>query len=58
VLDLWLALLILFVAFLLLALILVLVGVRLIKKGTPPVPEQALEEIRLTRQTLRGGHGG
>jgi len=38
-------------------LILVMVGVRLIKKGTPPVPEQALEEIRLTRETLRGGHG-
>jgi hypothetical protein len=56
VLDLWLALLILFAACLLLALILVLVGIRLIKKGTPPVPEQALEEIRLTRQTLRGGH--
>jgi hypothetical protein len=56
VLDLWLALLILFAALLLLALILVLVGVRLIKKGTPPAPEQALEEVRLTRQTLRGGH--
>jgi membrane protein implicated in regulation of membrane protease activity len=58
VLDLWLALLILFAALLLLALILVLVGVRLIKKGTPQVPEQALEELRLTRQTLKGGHVG
>jgi Putative Actinobacterial Holin-X, holin superfamily III len=58
VLDLWLALLILFAALLLLALVLVLVGVRLIKKATPPVPEQALEEMRLTRQTLRGGHAG
>jgi hypothetical protein len=58
VLDTWLALLIMFVLLLLLALVLVMVGVRLIKKGTPPVPEQALEEMRLTRQTLRGGHGG
>jgi hypothetical protein len=33
-----------------------LVAVRMIKKGTPPVPEQAIEELRLTRQTLRGGH--
>jgi len=57
VLDTWLALLIMFAVLLLLALILVMVGVRLIKKGTPPVPEQALEEIRLTRETLRGGHG-
>jgi hypothetical protein len=56
VVDWWLALLIMFVLLLLVTIILVLVGVRLIKKGTPPVPEQALEEIRLTRQTLRGGH--
>jgi membrane protein implicated in regulation of membrane protease activity len=56
VLDLWLALLIMFAVLLLLALVLALVGVRLIKKGTPPVPEQALEEARLTRQVLRGGH--
>jgi Putative Actinobacterial Holin-X, holin superfamily III len=56
VLDLWLALLIMFAALLLLALVLVLVGVQLIKKGTPPVPEQAIEEARLTRQVLRGGH--
>ena len=56
VLDLWLALLILFAVFLLLALILALVGIKMIKKGTPPVPQQALEEARLTRQVLRGGH--
>jgi hypothetical protein len=56
VLDTWLALLIMFAVLLLLTLVLVLVGVQLIKKGTPPVPEQALEEVRLTRQTLKGGH--
>lgn len=56
VLDTWLALLIMFVVLLLLALVLALVAVRMVKKGTPPVPEQAIEELRLTRQTLRGGN--
>ena len=56
VVDTWLALLIMFVLLLLVALVLGLVAVRMIKKGTPPVPEQAIEELRLTRQTLRGGH--
>jgi Putative Actinobacterial Holin-X, holin superfamily III len=56
VLDLWLALLILFGAFLFVAILLALVGVKMIKEGTPPVPEQALEEARLTRQVLKGGH--
>jgi Putative Actinobacterial Holin-X, holin superfamily III len=57
VLDLWLALLILFGAFLFVAILLALVGIKLIKEGTPPLPEQALEEARLTRQVLRGSHG-
>lgn len=56
VVDTWLALLIMFALLLLVALVLGLVAVRMIKKGTPPVPEQAIEELRLTRQTLRGGH--
>jgi hypothetical protein len=56
VVDWWLALLIMFVLLLLVAAVLGLVAVRMIKKGTPPVPEQAIEELRLTRQTLRGGH--
>jgi hypothetical protein len=56
VLDLWLALLILFGAFLFVAILLALIGIKMIKEGTPPVPEQALEEARLTRQVLRGGH--
>jgi membrane protein implicated in regulation of membrane protease activity len=58
VLDLWLALLILFAVFFLVAVVLALVGIKMIKKGTPPVPEQALEEARLTRQVLKGGHAG
>ena len=56
VLDLWLALLILFGALLFVALVLALVGINMIKEGSPPVPEQALEEAKLTRQVLRGGH--
>jgi putative superfamily III holin-X len=28
-----------------------------LRKGTPPVPEQALEEARLTTEALRNGHG-
>jgi membrane protein implicated in regulation of membrane protease activity len=56
VVDWWLALLIMFVLLLLVTAVLGLMAVRMIKKGTPPVPEQAIEELRLTRQTLRGGH--
>jgi len=54
----WVALLIVFGALVLFSLLLVLVGLSAIKKGTPPVPEQALEEVRLTTQALRsnGSH--
>ncbi len=54
----WLALLIVFGALLLLAAVLALVGMSLIKKATPPVPEQAVAEARLTTEALRsnGSH--
>jgi ABC-type nickel/cobalt efflux system permease component RcnA len=54
----WLALLIVFGALVLVSLMLVLIGLQAIKKGTTPVPEQALEEARLTTQALRsnGSH--
>jgi hypothetical protein len=54
----WAALLIVFGALVLFSLLLVLIGLSVIKKGTPPVPEQALEEARLTTQALRsnGSH--
>jgi hypothetical protein len=54
----WLALLIVFGALVLFSLVLGLIGLSAIKKGTPPVPEQALEEARLTTQALRsnGSH--
>ena len=54
VLDLWLALLIVFGALLLLTGILALLGLNRIKKGTPPVPEQAVMEAKITQQALRG----
>jgi hypothetical protein len=54
----WVALLIVFGALVLFSVLLVLIGLSAIKKGTPPVPEQALEEARLTTQALRsnGSH--
>ena len=58
VVDWWLALLIVFGVLLLLTLILALVAMKMMKKGTPLKPERAIEEARLTRQALRSGHGG
>jgi hypothetical protein len=54
----WAALLIVFGALAILSLLLVLIGLSVIKKATPPVPEQALAEARLTTQALRsnGSH--
>jgi hypothetical protein len=57
VLDSWLALLIVFGSLLLLAAILALVGLSRVRKGTPPVPELAIQEAKLTSTALRGnGH--
>jgi uncharacterized membrane protein YqjE len=53
-LDWWLALLIVTVGIVLVAGLLGLLGLRSIKKGTPPVPEQALEEAKLTSEALKG----
>ena len=50
----WLALLIVFGGLVLLAGLLGLLGLRAIKKGTPPVPKQAIDEARLTTEALRG----
>ena len=49
----WLALLIVFGGLLLLTLVLGLLALRKIKKGTPPVPEQAIREAKLTTAALR-----
>src|SRR6185312_290429 len=50
----WLALLIVTVGIVLVAALLAFLGVRAIKKGTPPVPEQALAEAKLTTEALKG----
>ena len=49
----WLALLIVFAALALVGLVLALVGLSRIKRGTPPVPEQAVAEAKLTTEALR-----
>jgi|ERR671924_277404 hypothetical protein len=51
----WLALLIVFGGLVLFAGLLALLGLGAIKKGTPPVPEQAVAEARLTTEVLRNG---
>lgn len=56
-LSVWLSLLIVFGGLVLLALILGLVGYALIRQGSKPVPEQAIEEAQLTTEALRNGHG-
>ena len=55
-LDTWLALLLVFAGLLLLALVLGLLARGRIKRGTPPVPEQAIEEAKRTQAVLKG-HG-
>jgi hypothetical protein len=53
----WLALLIVFGGLLLIAIILGLIGLNRIKRGTPPVPEQAIEEAKRTQAAITS-HGG
>lgn len=49
----WLALLIVFGGLLLLAGILAGIGMSRLKAGTPPVPEQAIEEAKLTQEAIK-----
>ena len=51
----WLALLIVTGALLLLVGLLAVVGIGRLRKGTPPVPEQAIEEAKLTAEALKNG---
>ncbi len=53
----WQSLLVMFGGLLLLAAILGGVGAALLRKGSKPVPEQAIEEARLTTEALRDGDG-
>jgi hypothetical protein len=50
----WLALLIVTIGVLLVAGLIGFLALRSIKKGTPPVPEQALREAKLTSEALKG----
>jgi Putative Actinobacterial Holin-X, holin superfamily III len=52
----WLSLLIMFGGLLLVAAILGGAGIAMLKKGAKPVPEQAIEEARLTTEAIRNGH--
>lgn len=55
VVPMWAALLIVFGVLVLLATILLLVALSAIKKGAPPVPEQAIQEAKLTTEAIRNG---
>lgn len=58
VLDAWLAVLVVSLGLLLIAGILGAVALRRIRRGTPPVPEQAIREAKLTSKALKtDGHG-
>ena len=52
-LDLWLSLLIVFFVLLLVTAILGLLAVNRIKRGTPPVPQQAIEEAKRTTAAIK-----
>lgn len=57
-LDAWIALLLVTIGLFLIAGILALIAVRRIKRGTPPLPEQAIQEAKLTTEALKAdGHG-
>jgi protein-S-isoprenylcysteine O-methyltransferase Ste14 len=51
----WLALLIVTGALLLLAGLLGAIGIGRLRKGTPPIPVQAIEEAKLTTEALKNG---
>lgn len=51
----WAALLIVFGVLVLLSVVLLLVGLGAIKRGAPPVPEQAIREAKLTTEAIRNG---
>ncbi len=51
----WLALLIVTGGLFLVVALLAVLGIGSIKKGTPPVPEQAIEEAKLTTEAVKNG---
>jgi hypothetical protein len=54
----WLSLLIVTGFLFLVTAVLVLVGVRKVQRGTPPVPKQAIDEAKLTTQALKSNGSG
>ena len=52
----WLSLLVVGGGLVLLSGLLALVGLGRLRKGTPPIPEQALAEAKLTSEALKNGH--
>ena len=52
----WLSLLIMFGSLLLLAAMLGAIGAALLRKGSKPVPEQAIAEAQITTEALRNGN--
>ena len=56
--DTWLALLVVGAALLLTAGVLLMFALRAFRRGSPPVPEQAIEEARRTTETLKAANGG
>ena len=55
VLPVWAALLVTAGGIMLVAAGLAMIGAGLVRKGSPPVPEQAIEEAKLTTEALRAG---
>lgn len=52
----WLSLLIMFGGLLLLAGVLAAIGAAALRKGSKPMPEQAIAEAQITQEALRNGH--
>jgi anti-sigma-K factor RskA len=57
VLPMWLALLVVGLSVALVAAIAIAVGLSAVRRGVPPVPEQAIAEAKLTGEALRGRNG-
>ena len=53
----WLALLIVGVLLLAITGVLALLGLKALRRGTPPTPEQAIREAKLTTDALKAGNG-
>ena len=54
----WLALLIVGIALVLLTAALGFIGISMLKRGVPPIPERAVAEAKLTAETLKGNGRG